>query len=84
MNTSLLTCSSVSLREGCELRYRVNDSDSIDFIISDDAQIFELECQARALQTLVALGLRALAEMSALRDREQLDGIPAQATCPSG
>jgi hypothetical protein len=73
MHATLLTCSSVSLHEGCELRYSVNDSDSVDFIISGGAQTFELECQARALQVLVALGRQALAEMNALRDREQID-----------
>jgi hypothetical protein len=66
MRANLLTCSSVSLHEGCELRYCVNDSDSVDFIISGDTQVFELECHARALQTLIELGQRALAEMSAL------------------
>jgi hypothetical protein len=56
MYASLLTSSSVSVREGCEVRYHVNDSDSVDFIISGGPQILELECQARALQWFVALG----------------------------
>jgi hypothetical protein len=78
MYASLVTSSWVSLREGCELRHCVNDSESVDFIISGGSQLFEFECDHQVLRAFIALGQQALAEMGALRANEQLDGACAE------
>lgn len=70
MCANLITSSWVSIREGCELRYYVNDGDSVDFIISGDSQLFEFECQTAALRAFVDLAQRALHDLDARAEAE--------------
>lgn len=71
MYANLITNSWVSIRDGCQLRYRVNDDDSVDFMIRDGSQVVEFEYAAGILREFVTLANGALAEMDDLRARAE-------------
>jgi hypothetical protein len=73
MYANLITNSWVSIRDGCQLRYRVSEDDCVDFTVKDGVQIFEFEYHAEALRQFVELAVRALAEMDALRVGEPVE-----------
>lgn len=75
MYANLITNSWVSIRGGCQLRYRVSEDDCVDFSIKDGAQVFEFEYQADALRQFVELAMQALAEVDLLHVDEPVEPV---------
>lgn len=71
MHGTLVVNSWVSIHDGCEITYNVNDSDSAQFTVSGTAQSFEFFCQAEALRRFIEQGVTALAEMDVLAAKEE-------------
>lgn len=73
MHGTLIVNSWVSIHEGCDITYSVEGSDNAHFTAGDKAQPFEFFFQAEALRKFIEQGVKALAEMDALADKEEAE-----------
>lgn len=69
MSDDVKVSSYVSIRDGCPIRFRVNDSDDVEFSLGGLRDPFEFVFQRAALRQFILLGSEALREMDTLKEK---------------